>query len=85
MSGKLLKILMQKCVKGVKSSACLEIFVLFYIRIILSRKHIKRATYMLIIWKNLDLNFSYFLGGMTFRTGFFDQVSVYVPVTMHHE
>ena len=31
---------------------------------------------MLIIWRNLDLNFSYFLGGMTFRVGFFDQVFV---------
>ena len=38
---------------------------------------------MLIIWKNLDLHFSYFLGGMTFRIGFFDQVSVYICVRIY--
>lgn len=39
---------------------------------------------MLIIWKNLDLNFSYFLGGMAFRTGFFDQVSVCFCVKIYN-
>ena len=52
MNGELFKVLMQRHVKWVKNLMCHEILVLLTRVIFLSRKHIQRAIYMLIMWEN---------------------------------
>jgi len=57
----LFKILLQKHIKWVKTLLHHYMCALLKWKVILSRKEIKRAKYMLIIWQNLVLNYCGFL------------------------